>query len=162
MCSSDLLDERDYIRIYNKDSSGQWKQTWKSGDFYGGSLNRLELGATSTSHDASDLMDIKARILYADFDGDGIREIIISRNDPGTVGRYMKVVRSYDSSEIINLAWDGYNLEENWKTKKIDGYIADYAVNDTDNDGQKELVIAVVMEGGTGKSYIMAYKLKER
>ena len=156
------LDERDYIRIYNKDSSGQWKQTWKSGDFYGGSLNRLELGATSTSHDASDFMDIKARILYADFDGDGIREIIISRNDPGTVGRYMKVVRSYDSSEIINLAWDGYNLEENWKTKKIDGYIADYAVNDTDNDGQKELVIAVVLEGGTGKSYIMAYKLKER
>ena len=156
------LDERDYIRIYNKDSSGQWKQTWKSGDFYGGSLNRLELGATSTSHDASDFMDIKARILYADFDGDGIREIIISRNDPGTVGRYMKVVRSYDSSEIINLAWDGYNLEENWKTKKIDGYIADYAVNDTDNDGQKELVIAVVMEGGTGKSYIMAYKLKGR
>ena len=127
---------------------------------YGVSLKRLELGASSTNQEASDYIDIKARIVYTEIYGDGLGEIIISRNDPGALGRYFKVVRSYDKGEIIDLIWGGNSLEENWKTKKIDGYIADYMVNDIDNDGQKELVIVVVMDGGRGKSYIMAYKLQ--
>ncbi|MBI5048433.1 MAG: VCBS repeat-containing protein [Deltaproteobacteria bacterium] len=154
------LDERDYLHIYNKDKQGSWQEIWKSGEFYGGSLNRLELGASSGSHEASDFIDIKARIVYADLYGDGLGEIIISRNDPGTMGRYFKVARSYDKGEIIDMTWEGNSLEENWKTKKIDGYIADYIVNDIDSDGHKELVIAVVTDGGIGKSYIMAYKLQ--
>ncbi len=153
------LDERDYLHIYNKDKDGLWKELWKSGEFYGGSLNHLELGA-SIGHEAMDFIDIKARIVYADFDGDGLDEIIISRNNPGTLGRYFKRTMSYDNGEIINLTWGENSLEENWKTKKIDGYIADYVVNDIDNDGQKELVILVVMDGGAGKSYVMAYKTK--
>ncbi|MEK6599800.1 MAG: VCBS repeat-containing protein [Deltaproteobacteria bacterium] len=154
------LDERDYLRIYNKDKDGLWKELWKSGEFYGGSLNRLELGASSIGHEAGDFIDIKARIVYADLDGDGLSEIIISRNNPGALGRYFKRNMSYDNGEIINLTWEENSLEENWKTKKIDGYIADYVVNDIDNDGQKELVILVVLDGGTGKSYVMAYKAK--
>ncbi|HBR16586.1 MAG: hypothetical protein A3G39_01955 [Deltaproteobacteria bacterium RIFCSPLOWO2_12_FULL_43_16] len=154
------LDERDYLHVYNKGNDGLWQEMWKSGEFYGGSLNRLELGASSTNSEASDFIDIKARIIYEDLDGDGMGEIIISRNDPGLVGRYMKVIRSYDKSEMIDMTWEGYELEENWKTKKIDGYIADYAVSDIDNDSQKELAIVIVMDGGTGKSYIMAYKMK--
>lgn len=156
------LDERDYMHVYNKGNDGLWQEMWKSGEFYGGSLNRLELGASSTNSEASDFIDIKARIIYEDLDGDGMGEIIISRNDPGLVGRYMKVIRSYDKSEMIDMAWEGYEFAENWKTKKIDGYIADYAVSDIDNDGQKELAIVIVMDGGTGKSYIMAYKMKEK
>jgi len=152
------LDERDYLHIYNKDNDGSWKEIWKSGEYYGGSLNRLELGATS-DNEASDFIDIKAKIIHEDLDGDGIGEIIINRNDPGVVGRYLKVIRSYKNSEMVNLSWEGYGLEENWRTRKIDGYIADYIVSDIDNDGQKELVIAVTMDGGIGKSYIMAYKL---
>ena len=155
-----VLDARDYLHIYKKDKDGSWNDIWKSGEFYGGSLNRLELGASSTNQEASDYIDIKARILYTEIYGDGLGEIIISRNDPGTLGRYFKVVRSYDKGEIIDLLWGGNSLEENWRTKKIDGYIADYMVNDIDNDGQKELVIVVVMDGGRGKSYIMAYKLQ--
>src|SRR3990170_4014008 len=100
------------------------------------------------------------RIVYTELYGDGLGEVIISRNDPGTLGRYFKVIRSYDKGEIIDLLWGGNSLEENWRTKKIDGYIADYVVNDIDNDGQKELVIVVVMDGGRGKSYIMAHKLQ--
>jgi TolB-like protein len=154
------LDTRDYLHIYKKDKDGSWNDIWKSGEFYGGSLNRLELGVSSTNQEASDYIDIKARIVYTEIYGDGLGEVIISRNDPGTLGRYFKVTRSYDKGEIIDLIWGGNSLEENWKTKKIDGYIADYNVNDIDNDGQKELVIVVVMDGGRGKSYIMAYKLQ--
>ena len=154
------LDARDYLHIYKKDKDGSWNDIWKSGEFYGGSLNRLELGASSTNQEASDFIDIKARIVYTELYGDGLGEVIISRNDPGTLGRYFKVIRSYDKGEIIDLLWGGNSLEENWRTKKIDGYIADYVVNDIDNDGQKELVIVVVMDGGRGKSYIMAHKLQ--
>ena len=154
------LDARDCLHIYKKDKDGSWNDIWKSGEFYGGSLNRLEFGASSTNQEASDFIDIKARIVYTELYGDGLGEVIISRNDPGTLGRYFKVIRSYDKGEIIDLLWGGNSLEENWRTKKIDGYIADYVVNDIDNDGQKELVIVVVMDGGRGKSYIMAHKLQ--
>lgn len=154
------LDERDYLHIYNKDKDGLWKESWKSGEFYGGSLNRLELAASSAGTEVNVFIDIKARIVHADLDGDGLSDIIISRNNPGTLGRYFKRTMSYDNGEIINLTWGETGLEENWKTKKIDGYIADYIVNDIDSDGKKELVILVVMDGGRGKSYVMSYKAK--
>jgi len=35
-------------------------------------------------------------------------------------------------------------LAETWRTKEIPGYIADYQVKDFDNDGEVELVVAVV------------------
>jgi hypothetical protein len=31
---------------------------------------------------------------------------------------------------------------ENWKTRKINGYVADYQFKDIDNDGQNEIVLA--------------------
>ncbi|MBI5875108.1 MAG: VCBS repeat-containing protein, partial [Deltaproteobacteria bacterium] len=154
------LDERDHLRAYSKDKNGIWEETWKSGEFYGGSLNRLELGATSTNQEASDYIDIKARIIYADLDGSGAGEMIISSNNPGIAGRYFKVIRSYDSGEIIDMVWEGNSFEEKWRTKKIDGYIADYSVADIDNDSHKELAVLVVRDGGAGKSYIAVYKLQ--
>ncbi len=154
------LDERDHLHTYSKDKNGIWEETWKSGEFYGGSLNRLELGATSTNQEASDYIDIKARIIYADLDGSGAGEMILSSNNPGIAGRYFKVIRSYDSGEIIDMAWEGNGFEEKWRTKKIDGYIADYSVADIDNDSHKELAVLVVRDGGAGKSYIAVYKLQ--
>ncbi len=35
-------------------------------------------------------------------------------------------------------------LAENWRTREIPGYIADYQVEDFDNDGERELVVAMV------------------
>jgi hypothetical protein len=37
-------------------------------------------------------------------------------------------------------------LAENWRTKEIPGYIADYQVKDFDNDGEVELVVAMVSQ----------------
>jgi hypothetical protein len=71
-------------------------------------------------------------------------------------------LRDFTSSEISDLEWDGLGLVENWKTRKINGYVADYQFKDIDNDGQKEIVLALVLsqEGfGRGKSAIVAYKL---
>jgi hypothetical protein len=37
-------------------------------------------------------------------------------------------------------------LAENWRTRAIPGYIADYQVEDFDNDGKRELVVAMVSQ----------------
>ena len=53
-------------------------------------------------------------------------------------------------------------MAENWKTKKINGYIADYCIKDIDNDGKPEIVLALVQSVSTSlsnKSVIVIYKL---
>jgi len=64
------------------------------------------------------------------------------------------------SGEIYDLEWDGSKLAENWKTKEINGYIADYQLKDLDNDGKNEIVLALVLSVGVTlqeKSVIVVY-----
>ena len=39
-------------------------------------------------------------------------------------------------------------MVENWRTKKINGYVADYQFKDIDNDGENEVVLALVLSTG--------------
>jgi len=74
----------------------------------------------------------------------------------------MKSASIFTASEIYSLEWNGMGMAENWKTQKINGYVADYQLKDIDNDGQNELVLAVVLSVGMSfneKSVIVAYKL---
>jgi hypothetical protein len=63
------------------------------------------------------------------------------------------------------LIWEEDNLVPQWKTKEIKGYISDYQLKDADNDGEEELVAAVVnytgssLLGSKGTSNILFYKL---
>jgi hypothetical protein len=52
-----------------------------------------------------------------------------------------------------------------WKTRKLSGYFSDFAVGDFDNDGQDELVAALVLKTGSvvttkPKSALIAYELE--
>jgi hypothetical protein len=54
-------------------------------------------------------------------------------------------------------------MAENWHTKKINGYVADYAIKDVDNDGKPEIVLALVQSVGmtlSDRSVIVVYKLE--
>ena len=54
-------------------------------------------------------------------------------------------------------------MVENWRTKKISGYVADYQFKDIDNDGENEVVLALVLATGgstKGRSVIVSYSLK--
>ncbi len=80
-----------------------------------------------------------------------------------SVGRVFKHLKLFTSSEIYNLEWDGMGMAENWRTKKINGYIADYCIKDIDNDGKPEIVLALVLSVGASlrdKSVIVVYKLE--
>jgi hypothetical protein len=69
--------------------------------------------------------------------------VIVNKNH-FAIGRMFERVRLYDKGEVYDLVWDGVMLAENWRTKEIPGYIADYQVEDYDNDGERELVVAMV------------------
>ncbi|MGA2332492.1 MAG: hypothetical protein ABSG75_12095, partial [Syntrophales bacterium] len=48
------------------------------------------------------------------------------------------------------------------RTRKISGYVADYQLKDIDNDGQKEIVLALVLSVGasvSNQSVIVSYKM---
>ena len=72
---------------------------------------------------------------------------------------------SNSSAPPRSMIWNGtaVGMVENWRTKKINGYVADYQFKDIDNDGENEIVLALVLSvGGTisERSVIVAYSLK--
>jgi len=154
--------DRDRLKLYSREGE-RWKELWESAEYFGGSLNMVEIETSLGGEHSAETWVIKGRILYSDLDSDGKIEVIINKNEPGTLGRYFEKIGSYKTGEIVDMSWEGGGFEENWRTKKIDGYVADYLIKDIDSDGRKELVIIVVegttiLKAGTS-SYIMAYKL---
>jgi TolB-like protein len=166
------LDELDYIYITEKTIKPLSRLTsigftsdeliWKSDDVYGGSNNYFEnIEDKANPGEREKSAYVNLRILTFDTNKDGKKEIIIAKNLSST-GRIFKHFKLFTSSEIYNLEWDGMGLAENWRTKKINGYVADYCIKDIDNDGKMEIVLALVQSVGTSlrdKSVIVVYKL---
>jgi TolB-like protein len=162
------LDDYDYLSIYEptdkplmslKRLGGSPERIYKSDDNYGGS-NTAIVNDDLSPDDENRMTFINSRILTME-GKDGKKEIIIVKN-LSAVGRVLKNVKVFTSSEIYDLEWDGLGLVENWKTRKISGYVADYQLKDIDNDGQKEIVLALVLSVGgsvSDRSVIVAYKM---
>lgn len=152
------FNEDDYLQILTKSGSKEWK----SAEHYGGSVNYLDIESRSGESE-KDRLFLSQRIFMKDLDRDGKKEVIVVQNHAGT-SRLFKRYRSFSSSQIVSLSWNGLGLALNWKTRKIHGYVSDFAIGDFDNDGQEELVAAVVMERGASfvakaKSAIISYDL---
>ncbi|MBW2631072.1 MAG: VCBS repeat-containing protein [Deltaproteobacteria bacterium] len=165
------LDEYGHIRIYKKTKESVYYKIhvfggsdyliWKSDEVFGGSNNYVDfkdiLGNTD-SGDAPGKVFIKERILTYDINRNGKREVVVVKN-LSPMGRVMKNARMFTRSEIYDLEWDGLGLSENWRTKKIQGYVADYQFKDIDNDGKKEVVLAIGLGALLSRSVIVAYDL---
>jgi hypothetical protein len=72
--------------------------------------------------------------------------------------------RKFTRFQIEALSWNGLGLVTNWKTQETSGYIRDFVVGDFDNDGQDELIAAVISKEGrlvgtAQKSSVIAYDL---
>ncbi|MEN6431396.1 MAG: FG-GAP-like repeat-containing protein [Smithella sp.] len=168
------LDDLDYLYITEKTTKSLGRLTsigftsdeliWKSDDVYGGSNNYLENvenKANPTDSDKENYAYANLRILTMDTNKDGKKEIIIVKNLSSS-GRIFKKLKLFTSSEIYNLEWDGMGMAENWHTKKINGYVADYCIKDIDNDGKQEIVLALVQSTGASirdRSVIVVYKM---
>jgi TolB-like protein len=160
------FNSQDVIKILTAQGSTQWK----SSERYGGSMDFLELqptGRMTTEGRDADLGKLRLylpkRIFLQDLDGNGKQEVIVVQNHSLT-GRVLERVRHFTRGEILSMSWDGLGLAENWRTRKLSGYISDYAISDFDNDGENELVAVVVASKGIpifskAKSAIISYDL---
>jgi hypothetical protein len=74
-------------------------------------------------------------------------------------------LRYFTKTYIAGFTWDGVGLAPRWKTRQFSGYIQDFNVGDFDNDGQDELVAALVTKEGRvaliseARSSIIGYEL---
>ena len=170
------FDENDYLRIYEKTDKllihlkslrGASELIWRSDEEYGGSSNTIKptfASGTRSFAEAPDLIYFRPRIVTYDLNKDGKKEVIVIKN-LSSVGRVLKNMPLFSSAEVYNLEWDGLGLAEVWRTKKISGYVADYQFKDIDNDGQDEIVLALVLSVGPTiktNSCLVAYKLVQQ
>jgi TolB-like protein len=163
------LNQDDYLCIYEPTEKPLWQlQTfggsdsllWKSDENFGGSNIYVE---NSQAYEDSDKKTfINLRILTYDTNKDGKREVVIVKNI-SSAARLFQNVKLFTAAEVYNLSWDGLGLLENWRTRRINGYVADYQFKDIDNDGENEVVLALVLSTGpslTGRSVVVAYKMQ--
>lgn len=77
----------------------------------------------------------------------------------------LKELRYFTKTYIAGYTWDSVGLSPRWKTRQLSGYIQDFNVGDFDNDGQDELIAALVLKEGRvaliseAKSTIIGYEL---
>lgn len=170
------LDELDYLMIIDKTNKPMSRilsfgfspdeLIWRSDTTYGGSNNYIanidRQKQQSQEAEQNESAFANLRILMFDTNKDGKKEMIIVKNI-SSVGRIFKNLKLFTSSEIYNLEWDGLGMAENWRTKKINGYVADYCFKDIDNDGAPEIVLALVKSVGASigsQSHIVVYELE--
>ena len=149
----------DHIRVF--DSSGN--VMWEGSDRLGGSMLYTVKREQDREEKIEDKMYLPMRLLVWKNTNKNESEVITVNNHDAT--NYKTEYRYLNKTHIESLSWDGVGLGPNWKTRRISGYIQDITIGDFDNDGQDELVAALVMkEGkvillGEPKSTIIAYEL---
>jgi TolB-like protein len=150
-------DSSDHIRVF--DEAG--KEEWKSAERYGGSTLHY-LGNIDDQGDTERPIYLPMRLMALKPDKDGKSQVLAIRNfDIGD--RKLEKFRSYNEAQIIGFGWDGLGLQPEWRTRKLTGCIRDFALGDFDNDGELEMVCALVLDEGrvmttVPKSLVIALK----
>ncbi len=149
----------DHLQIV--DSQGNIR--WKGAEQYGGST--LYFTPPKTEPGGDEMRKFyPMRLQLIDMDADGKYEVIAAKNHD-IAGNLLSQFKQYTNGHFELLSWDGLGLSSKWKTRKISGHIRDFAIADFDNDGQIELVAAVIIKEGKipgtkPKSAMIAYDLK--
>ncbi|MCK4469776.1 MAG: VCBS repeat-containing protein [Desulfobacterales bacterium] len=152
------FDEEERLRIYTTSGS----QEWKSEDRFGGSENYIDIDFQDKEGDYESRVYLPHRLYIVDLNKDGKTELITVKNK-SISGHLFRKFRHYSGAWFESLSWDGLGLAKNWHTRKVSGYICDYAIGDIDNDGELELVAAIVSKrdviGQKAKSSVITYDL---
>ena len=148
----------DHIQIL--DSAG--KEVWDSPDSYGGSMLFWDAPWDDRGQVANKKYFPMRLVVWQNRAAKESQVIAVKNYD--FTDRKMEY-RMFTKTQIEAFTWDGLGLRPIWKTRTIKGYIQDYTVGDIDNDGQDELVAALVIKEGRGivlseaKSTVIAYDL---
>lgn len=82
------------------------------------------------------------RILVADMNGNGKREVIVPYNTEQLTS--LSRTKLFKNGLVQGLEWNGLNLLPVWKTDSVAKFIADVNMGDVDNDGVQDVIYAVV------------------
>ncbi|MCK5230602.1 MAG: VCBS repeat-containing protein [Desulfobulbaceae bacterium] len=149
------IDDADRLRVYQPGG----KLLWKSDDYYGGTKSYIgdhSIRKSRRMDEDAERIYVPSRIVVQDINRDGIQDVILNKN-LSTSSRLFKRLKSYPSGEIHGLIWNGIGLAELWRTRKIDGYVADYQLRLRDvSEGEKSssdgpdaiLYVGVVLRSG--------------
>jgi TolB-like protein len=137
---------------------------WESDSYFGGTVNYLtKKAANPGTEESPERLYVPARIIVADLDGDGSSDVIVN-NNTSTTHRLTERYKYFSRGQMVSLSWKDLGLVENWATRNISGYISDYVYKDLDNDGHRDLVVAVVKLDPSGfkkgNSTIISFALR--
>lgn len=145
-------------------------EIWKSRENFAGTMNyvyepwgdRTEGLDTGKEGPKWKTIYLPSRLIIEDLDEDGKKEIIVAKNERSDT-EFLEGVRGFDRGSIHSLGFRQMAVRENWRSKKLPGFLVDYQIKDYNNDGRKDLVCAVVLKHGRGilesRSAIVAYEL---
>jgi hypothetical protein len=106
--------------------------------------------------------NIPFRTITAPLTSDKRYELLVNR-DLSATAQVFKNYKYYTQGEIHSLVYDQVGLNLAWKTRRIKGQVADIALADLNNDGNKQLCVLVNTFTGYGygnrKTVVLAYDL---
>jgi len=165
---------KDHLIVINKDEhlvvmSRSGQQIWKSREYFNGTYNYLSSPTGGMENldfypkNTAPIRDyIPSRILVVDLNEDGKKEIIVANNE-ASHSRLMERWRGFDRGSIISLSFNQMSMRENWRSRPLPGALSDYHIADYNNNGRKDLIVAVITAAGEGilesRSTIAGYEL---
>lgn len=118
---------------------------WESSEKFGGTNVYQEVRDVEGT-DENIRLYFPNRMLTVDLDGDGRMEILTIRNNDASSS--FRQWRSFRDANMVALQWNGLAMEPVWRGRRATKFIADLAYGDLDNDGQSEIVYAVITKYG--------------
>ena len=150
----------DRLRVFSRSGA----DIYSSSDTYGAPVHKFFSQAIAErGDDQSDPPDIpiRSRVLVEDVDRDGVDEVLVIRNHYAVA---LAPGLGISGGQIASLIWEGSELYETWRSRKLSSGVVDFALADADNDGFQDLVVATATSGSvyaSAKSRIFFYKIKE-
>ena len=160
-----LNDDRDHLVVY----TAKGERVAATEEQYCGSSIGLEFDSLMAPMDkpTADYLwsyyYIPLPMIVANLDKDNRTELLVSKNI-SLAAQFFETFRTFSQGEIHALYWDGVGMNLLWKTRRIKGTVTGYTLADIDNDGQKELVVALnTWPGAAGvyarRTIVLSYKL---
>lgn len=159
-----VLSDVETLRVYTPKGA----RLSQSDEKYSGSSKGIEIDPTipgmgNESVTLRSMFYIPMRMIPVDLERDGNYELIV--NKPiSTASQIFDRYRFFPQSEIHSLYWDGIGMNLQWKTRRIKGSMADYAIADANNDDIPDLVTCINTHPGAlgvmqRKTIIVLYPL---
>ena len=137
---------------------------WKSDRIFATTTGRLEGKVNDRRFNDVENVFLPCSIQVTDLNGDGIPEIVVTRNIDNPSRFLPDSMKYYDKGEVVSLSWDNAGMVENWKTREIAGMVTALRVADMENTGKAQLVLSVVsardlLKLTNPKSTVLGYEL---